>query len=71
LYGEWGFNGVIVQAIRNNELAIVVLDEAVDRLLELVFTTRLDNQDTPSVDYEVAQAYIQKIDFHPQIFCTI
>lgn len=42
----------IVEAVWRNELAEEVLDEAVDRLLELVFATRLDNQDTPSVDYE-------------------
>ncbi|MDQ6423454.1 glycoside hydrolase family 3 C-terminal domain-containing protein [Paenibacillus sp. LHD-117] len=85
LYGEWGFDGVvvtdwggnndrvaglaagnqlempstngitdreIVQAVRSKELAEEVLDEAVDRLLELVFATRLDNQAAPSVDYE-------------------
>ncbi len=85
LYGEWGFNGVvvtdwggnnervaglkagnqlempstngitdqeIVQAVKSGELAEEVLDEAVDRLLELVFTTQLNDSNKPSIDYE-------------------
>ncbi|OAB43535.1 glycosyl hydrolase [Paenibacillus antarcticus] len=85
LYGEWGFNGVvvtdwggnndrveglkagnqlempatngitdqeIVQAVRSNELAEEVLDEAVDRLLELVYSTQLNDSVTPRIDYE-------------------
>ncbi|MHA6481997.1 glycoside hydrolase family 3 C-terminal domain-containing protein [Paenibacillus sp. strain BS8-2] len=85
LYGEWGFDGVvvtdwggnndrvsglkagnqlempssngitdkeIVEAVRNNVLPEYMLDEAVDQLLELVFATRLDERDTPSVDFE-------------------
>ncbi len=42
----------IVQAIRNNELAEEVLDDAVDLLLEWVFTTQLHDHDTPQIDYE-------------------
>lgn len=85
LYGEWGFNGVvvtdwggnndrvaglkagnqlempstngitdqeIVQAVMSHELAEEELDVAVERLLELVFTTQLHDRDTASVDYE-------------------
>lgn len=85
LYGEWGFDGVvvtdwggnndrvaglqagnqlempstngitdqeIVQAVRSKELAEEALDEAVDRLLELVFTTQLKDNHTTGVDYE-------------------
>ncbi|WP_418789190.1 glycoside hydrolase family 3 C-terminal domain-containing protein [Paenibacillus agilis] len=85
LYGEWGFDGVvvtdwggnndrvaglkagnqlempstngitdreIVQAVQSKELAVEVLDEAVDRLLKLVFATRQDNQGMPNVNYE-------------------
>lgn len=85
LYGEWGFDGVvvtdwggnndrvaglkagnqlempatngitdkeIVQAVRSNELAEEVLDDAVHRLLELVFTTQLNDSSAPRIDYE-------------------
>lgn len=85
LYGEWGFDGVvvtdwggnndrvaglkagnqlempstngitdkeIVQAVKSKELAEEVLDEAVDRLLELVFATQLHDREPSYVDYE-------------------
>ncbi|MBH5319439.1 glycoside hydrolase family 3 C-terminal domain-containing protein [Paenibacillus sp. GSMTC-2017] len=42
----------IVQAVRNKELAEGVLDEAVDRLLELVYTTQLHDRDASHIDYE-------------------
>ncbi|MCR8644274.1 glycoside hydrolase family 3 C-terminal domain-containing protein [Paenibacillus sp. N1-5-1-14] len=85
LYGEWGFNGIvvtdwggnndrvaglkagnqlempstngitdqeIVQAVKSGEFAVELLDDAVDRLLELVFATKLDDQVAPTVDYD-------------------
>lgn len=42
----------IVQAVQVGELSGTVLDEAVDSLLELVFTTRQDKRIAPSVNYE-------------------
>lgn len=42
----------IVQAVRSNELDEKVLDEAVDRLLELVYSTQLNDSDIPRIDYE-------------------
>ncbi|WP_313891534.1 glycoside hydrolase family 3 C-terminal domain-containing protein [Psychrobacillus sp.] len=42
----------IVQAVGNGELSEEVLDESVNRLLELVFATQLDDSDTRSIDYE-------------------
>src|SRR5690625_3908068 len=42
----------IVQAIKKNKLDEEILDDAVDRLLDVIFSTQLHDKETPVVDYE-------------------